>query len=89
MWVIGFRKARRPEGPTVSSHGRQAVDRRPNYSARPEGPALPPMTVGPSGLGNHSHNLIHALTGVAIRCRPFGPSKNRPGRVYACPANTI
>jgi hypothetical protein len=70
----------RPEGPAFNSHAREGVVTTALKDLRPEGPALlvsrfhqslqcaaPSALIGPGGF------LIHALTGVAIECRPFGP----------------
>ena len=85
--------ASRPEGPTLSSHVREGVDRdaekmkAPKVRHKLRRPVFPigvtwadsfATNAGPSGLnGNHAVSF-HALTDVAIECRPFGPETTKP-----------
>ena len=64
----------RPEGPTFNSHAREGVDpiRKKYLSA--EGAAVVDYDYRTFGASNSLWAVIHALTGVAIKCRPFGPN---------------
>jgi hypothetical protein len=59
----------RPEGPKVNSHARQGVDVIQQKNRAPK----VRYSVAPSVLPNYLLIVIHALTGVAINFRPFGP----------------
>jgi len=59
----------RPEGPEVNSHVRKSVGEVWRTTVRREGPTL----FRTFGAQKYFRTLIHALTGVAINFRPFGP----------------
>ena len=70
----GLQKFFRPEGPVLSSHVREGVERNGQAFLRPEGAtaSVSQTTTAPSALVDF-RTLIHALTDVATECRPFGP----------------
>jgi hypothetical protein len=48
-----------------------------------------PKSAGPAGLKNDRNDRDHALTGVAIACRPFGPELKSTMALWLCPQSNL